>query len=129
MGRAHITRAFGPPQSLPSTEADDPTITPGAWEAVVQAVSEDGVVIRVLGYDSRHDFGPCPYLPREPEVGDSVLAIFSDDREPWVLVAGTPALPPAEPPSITGSRASGAALVSLLAAGEALGLWTDDTTA
>lgn len=110
---------------------DDPSITPGAWEAEVLSVDGDSVVVRVSGYSSRHDFGPCPYIAPAgaPAPGERALAVFSNERGPWVIVPGVPPLPVPEPPSITGSRAGNAALASLLAAGDALGLWIDDTTA
>lgn len=84
---------FGTPVHRRPAGAADPTIAPGAWEAEVVGVDEDGVVVKLPGYDGRHDFGPCPYVAPagEPAVGDRVLAVFSDDREPWVLVAGVPA--------------------------------------
>lgn len=72
----------------------DPTGSPVAYEAEITAVAGGLVSIVVPGYSTTHDFADLEYLAPAgtPSVGDAAIAVFTDARDPLVLVPGTPTL-------------------------------------
>src|SRR4051794_29938640 len=63
------------------------------WDGtILDTATAAGDLLRVAlpGADnSRHEHGPCPWMPRRtamPTTGDRCLVAFDDDGNPWIVV-------------------------------------------
>lgn len=90
----------------------EPGADSATWNAEVLSVDEAAGTCQVvipLADNSRHEHGPCPYMPsagKNPEPGDQCLVVFDDDGLPWVPAFRGPAMPvlaPGEVPIWNGS--------------------------
>lgn len=81
----HITESEGPSRGIE-----------GMWYATIKTAPPDvttGVFVAIKGFHPDHRWGPCRWMPRvddagdtvNPTVGDVALVGFDDEDNPWVI--------------------------------------------
>jgi hypothetical protein len=83
---------LGAPLHHPGGDHGDPSASPAAFAARITAINTDTVDIVVPGYSERHDYAGVQYAAAAaPAVDDACVAVFTDGREPFVLIPGSAA--------------------------------------